>query len=308
MINLQKIRDTKEHILSKIQSFGPTFPTRISRETDISPLFVGALLSEMVSEKKLIMSSMKVGSSPLYYLKGQEAMLESFTQYLNGKEKETVQKLKEKKILDDSSEDPATRVALRKIKDFAVPMILSINNEERLFWRYFTLDEKEAINKIGGKAKIKAHAKEAPEIEKIEKVSDSPIIKMETLQKESIVPETQIIEPKKTKSKEKKDSIFAKTIRDYLIEKNIELLQELAIKNKEFHARIRTDTPLGKQEYFLIAKDKKKLTEDDLAIALHKAQAEKMPSFLLVKGDLDKTAKPYLEQWKNLIKFEKLKI
>src|SRR3989338_4401188 len=117
MIDLQKVNATKEKILSTIQASGPTFPTRISRETSVSPLFIGALLSEMVSEKKLVMSKMKVGSSPLYFLPGQEASLENFLQYLNGKEREAVEKLKEKQILDDSSEDPATRVALRKLRD-----------------------------------------------------------------------------------------------------------------------------------------------------------------------------------------------
>ena len=84
-------------------------------------------------------------------------------------------------------------------------------------------------------------------------------------------------------------------------------MQESSAKAKEYHAKVRVDTLFGKQDFLLIAKDKKKITEDDLAIALHKAQVEKMPSLIMAKGDLDKDAKLYLDQWKNLLKFEKLK-
>jgi hypothetical protein len=64
---------------------------------------------------------------------------------------------------------------------------------------------------------------------------------------------------------------------------------------------------MGKQEFFMTAKDKKKLTEDDLAAAIHRAQAEKMPALLLAKGELDKEARTYLDTWKNILKVDKIK-
>lgn len=286
MIDVQKVNATKNKILEVIKNAGPSFPTRISREAGISPLFIGALLSEMLAEKKLVMSSMKVGSSPLYYMIGQEALLENFTQYLNHKEKEAVSRLKEGKVLDDESQDPAIRVALRKIKDFAIPITISQDGTEKLVWKYFTTSDEEVRTILEPAPTVKPSKKE-------------PI-------KEKIAEETSPVEKenKKTK-KEKKPSVFATNVKAYLEQKSIELIEELPTKVKEYNARIRIDTLLGKQDFLLLAKEKKKLTEDDLAIALHKAQTEKMPALILTPGDLDKTAKPYLETWKNLIKVER---
>src|SRR3989344_2620125 len=272
MLDVQKVNDTKQRILSMITTAGPSFPAKISRETNISPLFVGALLSELVAEQKLVMSSMKVGSSPLYLVKGQEQNLEKFTQYLNSKEQEVVFRLKQIQLLDDSAEDPATRVALRKIKDFAIPVSAKVDGEEKLFWKYFTLGELEA-NSILQKA-------------------DKPKKAQKRKAKKTI---------------EKEPSKFVNSLKECLSSKNIGIITELLLKPKEYHAQVKVDHSLGVQEYLLIAKDKKKLTEDDLAIALHKAQEHKMPALLMSKGDLDKPAQAYLEQWRNLIKFEKLK-
>jgi hypothetical protein len=64
----------------------------------------------------------------------------------------------------------------------------------------------------------------------------------------------------------------------------------------------------GKQEYYLVAKDKKKISETDLVFALQKAQEIKMPALIMTPGDLDKKAQEYHKSWKNIIKFEKVKL
>ena len=299
MIDVQKVNATKERILTMIQTSGPSFPTRIARETGISPLFISALLAELVAERKIIMSNMKVGSSPLYFIKGQEPLLENFTQYLNSKEKEVVLHLKESSILNDEAQDPAMRVALRKTKDFAIPITARFDEEEKLFWKFFTLSDEEAHKKI----KSQIITKEQKTLVEEDKTEEK-----EKLPEEAVKEDLQAKPEKKPrKTIEKKPSQFALMLKDYLIEKNIELVQDITSKAKEYHARVRMNTSLGQQDYFLIAKEKKKLTEDDLAIALHKAQAEKMPALLISTGNLDKDALVYLEQWKNLIKIEKLK-
>ena len=315
MLDVQKVNDTKQRILSMITTAGPSFPAKISRETNISPLFVGALLSELVAEQKLVMSSMKVGSSPLYLVKGQEQNLEKFTQYLNSKEQEVVFRLKQIQLLDDSAEDPATRVALRKIKDFAIPVSAKVDGEEKLFWKYFTLGELEANSILQKADKPKKAQKEDKAEEVEEKKEQIKEIKQEI--KKEVVKETQELkeEIKQEKSEkrkakktiEKEPSKFVNSLKECLSSKNIGIITELLLKPKEYHAQVKVDHSLGVQEYLLIAKDKKKLTEDDLAIALHKAQEHKMPALLMSKGDLDKPAQAYLEQWRNLIKFEKLK-
>ena len=110
----------KERILSIIQSQGPSLPVHIAAQTGLSIIFASAFLSELISDKKIKISNLRVGSSPLYLVPGQEQMLENFSQYLKSKEKDAFILLKEKKFLKDSEMEPAIRVALRGIKDFAI--------------------------------------------------------------------------------------------------------------------------------------------------------------------------------------------
>jgi len=128
-------------IISFIRDNGPSLPVQIAKETGLSILFASAFLSELYGEKIIKISDMRVGSSPLYFIPGQEPQLERFSQYIKGKEKEAYLLLKEKMILRDSELQPAIRVALREIKDFAVPF--EKNNE--IFWRYFLIEEPEKI-------------------------------------------------------------------------------------------------------------------------------------------------------------------
>lgn len=136
-INLEKANANKESILSTLSSRGPSLPVHLAQVAQISPLFASAFLSELYAEGKVKISNMKVGSSPLYYLSGQEQMLENFIDYLNGREKEALNLLKKEKILDDEIQTPVVRVAIRAIRDFALPIKLKINEKEKLFWRYF---------------------------------------------------------------------------------------------------------------------------------------------------------------------------
>ena len=142
-IDLEKANANKELILSTLSSRGPSLPVHLAQTAQISPLFASAFLSELYNEGKLKISNMKVGSSPLYMLPGQEPMLEKFIDYLNGREKEALYLLKKEKILDDEFQTPVTRVALRAIKDFAIPLKITHDGKEKLYWKYFLVHDSE---------------------------------------------------------------------------------------------------------------------------------------------------------------------
>ena len=129
----------KEKILSILRMKGPTLPVYISQDTGISMLFASAFLSELLSDKIIRISKMRVGNSPIYYLPGQETQLERFSNYLKSKEKEAFLLLQEKRFLRDSEQSPAIRVALREIKDFAFPF----RKNGETVWRYLTAKESE---------------------------------------------------------------------------------------------------------------------------------------------------------------------
>jgi hypothetical protein len=133
----QDTSQTKERIISILRTKGPSLPVHIARELDMSILFASAFLSELVSEKKIKVSDMKVGSSPLYLIPGQEFMLEKFAEYLKSREKEAFLLLKDKKFLKDNKQEPAIKVALRQIKDYAIPF----KDAGEIYWRYFKTRE-----------------------------------------------------------------------------------------------------------------------------------------------------------------------
>ena len=333
--NLQALNNQKEKILSTIRLKGPCLPAQIARTISVDPLFASAFLSELKAEQKLKVSNMKVGSSPLYFLPGQENQLENHIQHLNNREREAFSQLKEKQILQDESLSPVSRVALRSLKDFAVPIRIRGDQEIKLFWKHFLLPEHEVKSTIQ-----KITSTEEPQ--QVQKPVQTPVqTTVQTPEPKKHTPQiqTEIVQPKITQptqttkstaapittkqnpriinspsieispsQKPPKEYEFSKAIQSYLQAKDIELLSVLAEKKREFTAKVRIDTLFGKQSLYLIAKDKKNITDNDLTLALQKAQAEKMTALIISPGELNKKAKEHLSQWNNLIKYEQLKI
>ena len=291
---MQKVLDTKNKILDVVKQRGPELPVRVAGIIGQNNIFTAAFMSELVGEQKLRLSSMRVGGSPLYYIQGQEEQLQKYTEYLNHKEKEAFKLLKEKEILVDSEQEPAIRVALRSIKDFAVQVKIIDKGQEKTFWKIHTLPNertKELIeNTITPKQRIEV--KQEIKEEKIE-------IKEE---------KAEVMEIKKESKKVSKpvQSNLLNNIKNILATKNMEVLNEILVKKKEFTAKVKIKTHFGEQELYLVVKDKKKITLDDLVSTLQKAQAEKMPALILSPGEIDKKAHAYYNEWSNLIKHQKV--
>jgi hypothetical protein len=303
MSGFQSFSNSKDRIISLLKVRGPSLPVQISREINSSTLFTSAFLSELFAEKKLKISDMKVGSSPLYYLAGQEQMLENFSHYLNSKEKEAFEILKEKKILQDEETLPAIRVALRAIPDFAQSIIIKKDKEAKLYWKYFSLTDEEVKSLLS-----------PPEIQKEpEKIQETKPIEKFPLEVEQKIQETKeegqeikaTLRKAKAKKKPEKHN-FPELIKNHLSSKKIEVLETILEKKKEFASKVSVKSFFGKQSFYLVAKDKKKVTENDINLALQKAQAEKMPAILISTGELDKKALSHIKEWENLIKFEKM--
>jgi hypothetical protein len=234
---------------------------------------------------------MKVGSSSLFFLPGQEEQLENFVQYLNQKEKEAQSLIKKQGILFDDVQDPAIRVALRAIKDFAIPLKVKINEEHKIVWKYYLLNEPEVDSLLQKSINpTKETRKEPEEQAKTEQ-------KEQQSQKET--EKTQKKEKKKTKTE---SSEFPQHVKNFIASREIELIAAHLEKKKELLGLVRADSPFGKQEYYLIARDKKKVTEQDLEFALEKAQKERMPALLIFPGELDRKASMKSIELRNLIK------
>jgi len=272
------IEQTKSTILEIIKQRGPSLPVHISTRIQLSPTFTSAILSELSQEKRIKLSNLKVGASPLYLIPGQETQLEKFTENLGGFEKSAYLKLKENKILQDNQQEPAIRVAIRSIKDFAFPFKF----QDILYWKYFTVSNDE-IQNILNKPK-----KKIPQ-----KLPETIPTKIQPL--------LQIKPPKP-----KKQNFFLEEVKSFLLKKDIELLQEIQTDKKQIIAKIRINSDFGKLIFLLIAKDKKRISQADLTLAYQKAIHEKMPCYFLSKGEASKKTQEFLEDYKDLIKIDKI--
>ncbi len=137
--------DQREIALNHLQLHGPSLPIQVSKALNTNILFASAVLSELASNKKILISHAAIGGSKVYYLKGQETKLgEKIYPSLKGKEKQAYELLQEKKVLRDIELEPWQRIALRELKDFAMPLTVSLGTEAELFWKFHVLTDEDA--------------------------------------------------------------------------------------------------------------------------------------------------------------------
>ena len=104
---------------------------------------------------------------------------------LNDKEKKAFDLLQQSKVLRDIEQEPVIRVALREIKDFAIPLNVNYNNNKEIFWKWYLTSNGEAEQLIKQKLelfekpiekKIEEKVEEAhQEIKKQQKSEEKPI-------------------------------------------------------------------------------------------------------------------------------------
>jgi hypothetical protein len=283
----------KRKMVSLIGSNGPSLPVQIARDTGLSILFASAFLSELFNEKEIHMTNMRVGSSPLYYLAGQEAQLEKFSQYLKSKEKDAFVLLKEKRILKDSEQHPAIRVALREIKDFAIPF--ERNGEG--FWRYFLAEESEKPEEV----KIEVvEVKEEPliEIQAIEVTNENMKEEVKETPKKEKTPKKikRESKPKKQSKPDKKDENFFNKIKEFLEKKKIEILDIVNFKNDEAILKVKNK---GEEELLFVF-NQKKITEKEVLKAYKKASEKNMKYSVLSLGETPKKLDELISAMKTL--------
>jgi len=283
---------TREDILKFVESSGPVIPVQIAKEIKSNILIASAHLSELASTKSIKISSLKFGGSPLYYIPGHEAKLERFVDNLPSKEREAFNLLKQKKILRDSQVEPSIRVALRQIKDFAIPLQVNYKGSTEIFWRYFLLNNEETEKTI--RLELNPEQKETAEVKKeiIEESKNSKEVQAVVV-KDIPKKEDKLVKAKLLK--EKQDN-FLDEIKRYFKKNSVELLEENILrKGAEYNFVIKLPSSVGDLSYYCVAKSKKTVNDGDLSSAFINAQSRKLPLLFLTKGGLTKRAQEMLD-------------
>jgi hypothetical protein len=261
-------------------------------------------------------------------------MLENFTKYLHSKEKEALSLLKEKQVLNDEDLEPVQRVCLNSIKDFALTLRVNTGSQQKLFWRYFTFPEDEAMRKaeeyFSNMPRIcKEPDKKLEEFEKpdeiqetIRKLKEEKSIKplhpvgieerekFEKKEEKPVIEEQKVLHPeilkkkvkKRNPTKKKKD--FNSKALDYIHEKEMNIVRNFEDENKVCVAQM--DSKLGLMNFLVYTINKKSLTEADLSLAFTEGQGEKLPVLLVTNGKLTKKAEEYQKKLGNFLIVNKI--
>lgn len=297
--------DFREKIVEFVKIHGPVLPVQISKHIGGSLLFSSAILGELVGSKRLLISNTRIGSSPLYYCAGQEEKLSILYNHLANKEKEAYTLLKEKSILRDNVTEPAIRVALRNIKDFAMPLKVDFNGTSELFWKWYLISNEQSNELI---KKILNPEEAVKEPEKIpEPIKEEISIPLEEKKEnvKDIAEEIDIFKPKKIRKERINKPLtneFFKNIKKFFEDNNIKVIaSELIKNNKEIDHIVEVPSPLGMLRFFVKAKDKTRVSGDDLILAQSKT---KLPIMFLSSGELNKQAEQHAKD--NGILFKKI--
>ena len=283
------IQEKKRKIVAFLSENGPSLPVRIARAIEMTPIFASAILSELLGEMSIKTSNLRVGASPLYLIPGQEIRLEEHIENLKSVEKEAYLKLKEKKVLIDDNEPPAIRVALRSIRDFAV----QLNENERIIWKYAFISDEEAENALNKKQKREEPPQ--PEIQKEEPRKEKAERPKKTEKKKA--------EKSSEREIENNNQEFLEEVKEFLIQKKVELTKEIETNKKEVVAIVKLNSSLGDIEFLLVAKNKKATTEEEIHQALQRASHEQMPCLYIIRKEPSKKIQSWIESNK-LIRIE----
>lgn len=325
-----------DQILLFLKANGPSLPIHIAKSIKSDTLIASAHLADLSSRSKVKISHLKVGGSPLYYLPGDEEKIYNFAaNNINAKNYQVLQRLKQEKVLREIDLPVLAKVALRTLKDFAIPLHVIVGEDKELFWKWHFLSAKETNEIIASLLQPEM----PPSVEKPLQELEEPVETQESEESTTDVESTDkledgqdsIVEPaaspsgsKKETNKEKISTKKEKSIQDkqtalpgkeikikpkpkkqdsllpitqkFLQNLDIKIIShEIIRKNSEMNLQIIVSSVIGKVNYFCKVKKKARCDEKDLSVAYMEAQIKKLPLLFLYSKDLTKKAKEMLE-------------
>ncbi len=306
--------ELRERVYNFMKVQGPVVPTQVAKYIENESYVASAVLSELLNSKKIQMTHKSVGSSRLYFIKGQEDKIGDLVySHLKSKEKEAYDLLKEHSVLKDTELEPWCRVALRNLPDFAMGILVETSSGQEGFWKFYLVEDSTA------KDLITENWVGESEVETVEEVEEEPEIvegpEYELVEEE--FEEEAVVEPVKKKDlsayvevpKPKLEGNFYKKVVRYFENNGVEIIDQTLIKkNKEFAFIVSVPSNIGDFTLFAYAKDKKSITENDLALAFVESQRKNMACMLLSTGGVSKKTEELLNgKYAGSVIFKKLK-
>ncbi len=260
----------RDKIFEIVKENGPLLPVEVASKADTNSFLANAYLEELVELKKIVASEEKVGSSRLFFVKGQEKTVKERVGELGGKIEKTAAAYKSKAVEE-------TPELAKKRKDFAD--------------RLEKIESKEPVKK----KRVVLEEKPKPEFEDMEEPSIKVIPKKPKLRaaKDFVKEKIKKSEPVADRDQSRLISVSL----NYFREKGIETLDEpVEINSKESEVLARVPSAVGPVKFLVKIKTKKKINRSDL-MQLHVESSQRnMPAMLLTDAQMTNTAKSYLRE------------
>jgi len=229
----------QDKILNFLGVTGPTLPSRVAKNINTTIIIASAHLSDLSSQGKVKISHLKVGGSPLYYLPGQEEQLDKFAAgNTNPKNLQVLNMLKEKKVLREANLELLAKVALRSLKDFAVPLNVNIQGKTELFWKWHLLPAEETNQAI--RNMLTGHLPSQPEGQEAVQAPQVKETNIEELETKPI-PENEQPEPVETSPEQKTEESAQKSPQPELEEDKSKPVKEEKVKQPEIETEKEPD-------------------------------------------------------------------
>ena len=301
----------RDAVLNYVKGRGPLLPSEMKQALGSDTTILGAILSELAAAKLVKITHTKRGGSPFYFAPGQEAKLEQIQQFLNEKDRRTVEKLKRERIIRDKGQDPLTRVSLRNIKDFAIPFETEYLGLKELFWKYYLASSEEVsqvtqrIKQIGKQSVIQERPQQT--IQRDQPIRQDPIVQRTVIQEKEIVRPQPVIEREEKKivipkqqtlapEEKKPEGSFWEELEQYFKKNRIKVIeQKIVRKNSDYEFLLEIPSAVGNLVYFCKAKRKKKTNDGDLSSVYLHANGKKLPALYLTTGELTKKANQFIK-------------
>ena len=140
---------TKDNVLKFVFENKYVIPYDISNYFETTTILASSVLSELCQEKKIEFTFLKAGESPYYYDKKNKKYLEELIgKHFNENEKQLLNILKEKQVINEVSLTIAQKLIMEKLKDFAKLLEVDFSSKKLKFYIWYSRDLEETKNQI----------------------------------------------------------------------------------------------------------------------------------------------------------------
>ncbi len=132
---------TKDNLLRFVREKKYVIPSDVATSFETSSMIASAALSELAKDKLVAITYLKLSSTPYYYdPKQKESLCELGEKHFSKYEKDVFEKIKNQQVINDNSLSIQERLAIDRIKDFAIPLEIEFNERVLKFWIWYLRD------------------------------------------------------------------------------------------------------------------------------------------------------------------------